>query len=140
MLLLVSCAGEADTSTTSPVHEGVDTADIRIGETELTVWVADTPAERSRGLRGVAALPDDIDGMLFTWDSPTFPTFGMRETLIPLDLWWFAPDGVLVGNTEMSICPDGDCVSYASPGPVRWALETPSEVYEFDGGVVLTTS
>lgn len=141
LLMVVACASGDAPATTSPVQEGVeDTVDIRVGDTELTVWVADTPQERSQGLRGVADLPEGIDGMLFTWESPTTPTFGMRDTLIPLDIWWFGPDGSLLGITEMDTCPGGDCVAHAAPGPVSSALETPRDVYEFEPGSLLTTS
>ena len=118
----------------------VELAEIQVGESDLTVWVADTSAERSQGLRGVAALPDRIDGMLFVWETPVTPTFGMRDTLMPLDLWWFAPDGALLGLTEMDTCPDGDCVSYLAPGAVSWALETSAGAYQFERGEILTTS
>lgn len=127
LLLLAACATGAD----------FESATIDVGGTELTVWVADTSEERRQGLRGVEELP--VDGMLFVWDSPSMPTFGMRDTSIPLDLWWFAPDGTLIGMTEMDTCPDGDCVAYGAPDSVRWALETPRGAYEFDPGQSLTT-
>jgi uncharacterized membrane protein (UPF0127 family) len=128
LVLVAGCAAGAD----------FETATIEIGDTELSVWVADTAEERRQGLRGVVDLP--VDGMLFAWDFPTTATFGMRETLIPLDIWWFGLDGELIGMTEMQTCPDGDCVSYPAPGLVRWALETPQGNYEFELGDRLTTS
>jgi uncharacterized membrane protein (UPF0127 family) len=134
-------SGRATTSgpaTTS--GSGFATSTIEVASTELTVWVADTPSRRAQGLRQVEVLPDGVDGMLFVWNTPTSAVFGMADTLIPLDLWWFGPHGELLGVTEMQTCPDGDCVSYGSPGAVGWALETPAGAYEFPPGAELTTS
>lgn len=139
LLLVVACATGTTATTASP-GPGAGTATIEVGDVELTVWVADTSAERSQGLRGIESLPEGIDGMLFVWQSPTRATFGMRDTVMPLDLWWFAPDGSLLGMTEMDPCPDGDCVSYGAPGEVLSALETPRDDYEFEPGEMLTTS
>jgi len=145
-VLLTACAeptASSDPTTTGPVTttgSGFATATIEVAGTELKVWVADTPSQRAQGLREVEALPEGVDGMLFVWETPTTPTFGMRDTLIPLDIWWFDADGVLIGMTEMRTCPDGDCVSYAAPGPVRWALETPAGAHDFPPEADLTTS
>ena len=119
--------------------EGFDTAEIGIDDHELTVAVADTPALRQRGLRNIASLPDGVDGMLFVFEEPRPATFGMRDTRLPLDLWWFDAERALLGVTQMTPCPEEPCPHYASPGPVRWALETPAEDYRFDTGAVLST-
>jgi uncharacterized membrane protein (UPF0127 family) len=97
----------------------------------LTALVAGTSSQRNQGLRGVETLPEGVDAMLFTWDAPIAATFGMRDVLFPLDIWWFDEDGHLLGSTGMSTCPDGKCVDYRAPGPVLWALETPAGEYEF---------
>ncbi len=75
--------------------------------------------------------------MLFAWDSPVSATFGMRDTSIPLDIWWFDAEGRLLGSTPMTTCPDGDCVAYRSPGPVLWALETVAGEHDFPPGARL---
>ena len=136
--LAAACASAPPAATTP--HPELETAEIAVDGAELTVWVADSGDERGQGLRNVGSLPQGVHGMLFVWDSPSTPSFGMRDTLMPLDLWWFAPDGSLIGKTEMSICPDGNCVSYPAPGPVLFALETPAGAYSFALGARLTTS
>jgi hypothetical protein len=98
------------------------------------VVIAETSGQRNQGLRGIEALPEGVDGMLFVWDSPVSATFGMRDTSIPLDIWWFDDAGRLLGSTEMTPCPDGSCVAYGSPGPVLRALETPAGEYDFPPG------
>ena len=119
---------------------GFGTATIEVSGTALTVWVADTPSKRAQGLRGVEALPHGVDGMLFVFETPTSAVFGMKDTLIPLDIWWFGPQGDLLGVTEMRTCPDGGCVSYGSPGAVGWALETLAGAHDFPPEADLTTS
>lgn len=100
--------------------------------------VAETSSQRNQGLRNVEALPSGTDGMLFVFGEPRTATFGMRDTLIPLDIWWFDGDGVLVGSSEMEPCPEAPCTSYASPGAVAWALETPLGEVELAPGDELT--
>lgn len=101
--------------------------------------VADTTELRQRGLRDVESLPDGVDGMLFVFEESRSATFGMLDTLIPLDIWWFDAEGALLGVTEMTPCPEEPCASYASPAPVRWALETPTGARAFPGGALLST-
>lgn len=121
-----------------PPPDGTTVSSLEIGEVGLTVWVADTPEERARGLSGVERLPDDIDGMLFVFEEPTIRTFHMLETVIPLDIWWFDADGILLGSTTMEPCPVAPCPGYESPGLVTWALETPQGVVELVAGAFLT--
>jgi uncharacterized membrane protein (UPF0127 family) len=96
--------------------------------------VADEGAERHEGLRRIDALPDGVDGMVFVYGAPAVASYGMFETQIPLDIWWFSPEGVLLGSDTMEPCPAEPCLSYASPGPIRWALETPAGEWEFSIG------
>lgn len=112
--------------------------EIAIDSVTLSVLVADTAAKRQQGLREIEAL-DGYDGMLFVFEESRPATFGMRDTLVPLDIWWFDSEGALLGGTEMAPCPDDSCVSYASPAPVMWALETPAGEYEFEVGTILST-
>jgi hypothetical protein len=124
-----------DTTVTTMVEEEpFPTAEVTVGDVELSVWVADDPTERSQGLRRVEELPAEIDGMLFVWETPTSAVFVMEDTLIPLDVWFFDEEGRLVGTHEMSPCLDGPCARYPSPGPVRSALETPLGVVELGEG------
>lgn len=123
-------------TTVTTIVDGVqfDTAEVAVGDVELRVWVADDPTERNQGLRRVEELPAEIDGMLFVWETPTPAVFVMEDTLIPLDVWFFDEEGRLVGADQMSPCLDGPCARYPSPGPVRWALETPLGVVELGEG------
>lgn len=106
----------------------------------MTVLVADTPGERNQGLREVERLPEGVDGMLFVFPEPRPATFVMEDTVIPLEIWWFDGDGVLLGSSEMEPCASGPCPTYGSPGEVGWALETPLGNVEFSPGDRLAVS
>jgi len=114
-------------------------APITVGDEHLTVWVADEAAERQQGLRQVEGLPAGIDGMLFVYESPTNVTFGMLDTLMPLDIWWFDSSASLVGGAVMDPCPAKPCVGYRSPGPISWVLETPAGSLGLEPGAVIST-
>ena len=132
----------ARTTVSSTVDDevGFPTTDVMVGDIELRVWVADDPTERSQGLRRVEELPAEIDGMLFVWETPTPTVFGMKDTLIPLALWFFDDEGALLGTHAMTPCAGEPCPAYPTPGPVRWAIETPLEAQLFEEGARLTTS
>ena len=112
--------------------------DIAVGDSVLTVWVADESQERRQGLRGVEQLPGGIDGMLFVFPVVSSLSFTMRDTLIPLDIWWFDAGMKLMGSTAMVPCESEPCVTYRSPGEARWALETPAGEFRFDQGALLS--
>lgn len=112
---------------------------VSIGDQRLTVLVADDPAERRQGLRGVEELPTGIDGMLFVFFSPSEARFTMADTLMPLDIWWFDGDGVLVGSTRMVPCTERPCATYPSPEAILFALETPAGSVTLSEGATLST-
>jgi uncharacterized protein len=122
---------------TTPSLEGFEVTEIDVGGRLLTVAVAETSSERSQGLRGVEQMPAGLDGMLFVFEETRSATFGMRDTLIPLDIWWFNEEGRLLGSTEMEPCTTEDCPTYPSPGEVAWALETPMGEFGFPPGALL---
>ncbi len=123
---------------TTPSLAGFDTAGVEVGGETLTVAMAETPQQRSQGLRSVEELPEGLDGMLFVFEEARPATFGMRDTLIPLDIWWFDANGRLVGSTEMAPCPSEPCPNYGSPGEVAWVLETAAGDVELAPGDTLT--
>jgi len=92
----------------------------KTGVHSFTVEVADTEAEREKGLMFRKELPEG-HGMLFDFHSDQEVSFWMKNTFIPLDMIFIRGDGRILriaANTQpMStrIIPSG--------GPVRAVLE-----------------
>ncbi len=128
MLMVAACAAEPG------ILDGFDRTEAEIEGRALTLLVADTSTQRNQGFRGVDALPEGIDGMLFVFETPRPAPFVMSDTLIPLDIWWFDDEGILIGSAAMTPCHSDPCPTYASPGLVRWALETPTGEIELAAG------
>jgi uncharacterized membrane protein (UPF0127 family) len=94
-------------------------------ERVLCLWVADSDAERARGLMQVEDL-EGADGMLFVYDRPTNSAFWMKDTLLPLSIAYFDADGRYVGSQDMEPCPPGtDCPVYPPPDEFLLAVEVP---------------
>ena len=117
---------------------GERTTSVEVSETHLDVLIADTPGERQAGLQGVEEIPGGADGMLFVYETPAEVRYFMLDVPIALDIWFFDPEGILIGSTEMAPCPAEPCPIYPSPGEVSWVLETLAGVYDFDDGAVLS--
>lgn len=96
----------------------------------IQIAIADTPAQRSRGLMYVRRLPPD-GGMLFVLDSAGPVTFWMRNTFVPLDI-------IFVNNakTVISIAKNTTPLSDAlipSHGDARYVVEVNAGYCEAHG-------
>lgn len=78
MIMSIGFAVKEDTQTTSKIH---------IGNTTFEVSVADTWAEKIKGLSGSEPLKRN-KGMLFLYDDADFRTFWMRGMNYPIDIIW----------------------------------------------------
>jgi uncharacterized membrane protein (UPF0127 family) len=85
---------------------------------------------------GVADL-GALRGMLFVWPDDVSSGFWMKDTLIPLDIAFFAADGSLVDRLSMVPCEADPCPSYRPSGPYRTALEVPAGGFEGVAPLVL---
>src|SRR3972149_3295989 len=62
--------------------------EVQIGDKSITVEIADSIEERGKGLSDRTSLKEDA-GMLFIFaKKDVFPSFWMKDTLIPLDFIW----------------------------------------------------
>jgi uncharacterized membrane protein (UPF0127 family) len=110
-----------------PPRESLDhypTADVSVesaGRSHVFhVWIADTESRQAQGLMFVKRLKPH-DGMLFIFPSPQVATFWMKNTLIPLDLLFIAPDGRII-RIAASAKPHSEA-TIDSMGIVRGVLE-----------------
>ena len=88
---------------------------------EITVEIARTDEERSKGLMYRKQLPDG-NGMLFVFDRDQQLSFWMKNTVIPLSIAFIASDGSIVEIKDMQ---PHDLSSVQSSRSVRYALEVP---------------
>ena len=129
----------ASSTTTAPAADPLtafEVVEVTLAGEAWSVAVADTPALRSQGLMGVTGL-GGLDGMLFAWPEDVTSGFWMKDTLIPLDIAFFAADGSLVDLLSMVPCEEDPCLTYRSSGVYRFALEAPQGGFEGFDGVVL---
>lgn len=99
---------------------------INVGGNDLFVYVADSAEAAAQGLMGVTEL--DVDGMLFAYSAPRHTAFWMKNTPIPLTIYWFDADGFLIGSQDMEPCLNQRfCPTYRAPRPFQYALEIPQD-------------
>lgn len=84
--------------------------------------VADTPADRDRGLMFRTALPAD-HGMLFVYPNDAPHCMWMRNTYVPLSVAFVDAQGRVINTDEM--VPQTDA-GHCAAGPARYVLEMPA--------------
>ncbi|MFA6039446.1 MAG: DUF192 domain-containing protein [Candidatus Peribacteraceae bacterium] len=99
-------------------------------ELSLQVEVAVTSEQQATGMMGRQNV---VNGMLFTFEEPQELSFWMKNTLVPLDILFFATDGSFTGSARMEPCRTELCPSYYSPGPAQYALEMPAGFVDREG-------
>ncbi len=98
---------------------------------ELCVWLADTASQRSRGLMFVTDL-GAADAMAFVYPEPRTGTFWMKNTVLPLSIAFFAPDGAFLSSFDMEPCTEPQCPNYRTADDFLVAVEVPrGELGEF---------
>jgi uncharacterized membrane protein (UPF0127 family) len=119
-------SGLSETAAVAP-FVGYREVRVAIGGRCVRVVVADTPTRRERGLRATVGRLGPYFGMLFAQTTDGDAAFTMAGVNGPLDVAWYATDGVEVGSVRMRPCPHdaAHCPLYRSGTPYRFALETP---------------
>jgi uncharacterized protein len=117
--LLGACRGEpAPAEPSDRARFTTDSGPVRTSLLE----VADTEAERERGLMGRTELPGD-SGMVFDYGGETTTPFWMKDTLIPLSIALWGDDGRIVDILEMEPCTADPCTVYTPRASYTRALE-----------------
>lgn len=89
----------------------------------FTVELAETQDKLVLGLMFRDSLPED-HGMLFVFPNEGMRSFWMKNTRIPLDIFYFDDDLALVSVSENTPpCRSQRCPSYPSAAPAKYVLE-----------------
>lgn len=121
LVLLVSACEEP-----APPVQGIGTwLPLRIGDIDIQVQIAISPAEQQKGLMYRESLPQD-SGMLFPYQRPRELSFWMANTPLPLDIAFFDGQGILreihrlmpYDRTPVRSC--SDALQFALEMPQGW--------------------
>jgi len=93
---------------------------VLVGKREFLVEVAQTTAEKERGLVGKEYLGEN-QGMLFIYKQPQQVTFWMKDMLIPIDIIWIKGSRIIA--FEENLPPDNGERLYRSPEKIDYVLE-----------------
>ena len=89
----------------------------------FTVEVARTQEKQALGLMFRDSMPKD-HGMLFVFPAEGMRSFWMKNTRIPLDIFYFDEQLKLVSVAENAQpCRTRHCAPYPSEGPAKYVLE-----------------
>ncbi|MFC4451479.1 DUF192 domain-containing protein [Halorussus aquaticus] len=144
MVLLAGCAGgmsgaitgNADregSSTTPPTTTDVErvvnaTFVVEDGENvNVSLRVANEPEERQSGLMHRESLANN-SGMVFVYEDAQQVSFWMKNTLIPLDMIFVAPNGTVLNVQHASPQPNAstdELERYPSDGQTKYVVELP---------------
>ncbi len=97
---------------------------LEIGNKTISVEIAQTEAERTKGLSGRKNLSPD-SGMLFIFDKPDFYQFWMKDMNFPLDIVWLDKNYQVVDLTE-NLLPSSYPATVTSLKLAQFVLEMAS--------------
>jgi len=95
-------------------------ATLKIGAHRLKVEVAQTDAQREKGLMFRKQMGRD-DGMLFIFDEPAYHAMWMKNTLLPLSVAFLDAQGTILNILDMEPQTED---THISAGPSIYAIET----------------
>lgn len=95
---------------------------LRVNNQIIQIEFARSAQEKYHGLCCRDSLPED-HGMLFVHDQPGDYRFWMRDTRIPLDMYWISSQREIV-HIEHSVQPDSYPQRFGAPVPAQYVLET----------------
>ncbi len=118
-----------------PTPQQLSTITVHAPRATVTLQVAKTEDQRERGLMGVTKLSPHT-GMLFVFDQDAPVEFWMKNTLVPLDMVFAGPDGLVrsvaanVPATKPDTPDDKIPRRYAN---AKYVIELPAGEAEKDG-------
>ncbi len=119
-----TCARKPQKAEPSGLNLAPAVRELNIKGRKVWVIVAETPAERTKGLMFRSYLAPD-SGMLFVFEKDEHLHFWMKNTYIPLAIAYIDSIGVITDILQMK--PLDTLTPYRSSKPVRYALEVNSD-------------
>lgn len=102
---------------------------VKIGNTQVAAEVANSDAERQKGLSGRASLDRDA-GMLFVMNNKVTPTFWMKDMKIAIDIIWIKEGKIIQIDKNVPPpsfgTPDNKLKLYSPKSAVDYVLEVNS--------------
>jgi uncharacterized membrane protein (UPF0127 family) len=95
---------------------------LEINGTKIHVEIATTSQEKEKGLCCRESLPKN-QGMLFVYQKPGDHRFWMKDTKIPLDMYWINSSKKIV-YLEENVQPNSYPKSFGTNIPSQYILET----------------
>ncbi len=92
-----------------------------IGETAVTLEIADNEVERLRGLSGLISIPQD-HGMLFIFDKSSNHGIWMKDMNFPIDIIWLNEFSEVV-HIEKKVSANTFPKVFESSKPAKYVLE-----------------
>lgn len=102
--------------------DDVKTKRLKIGKTEIFVYLADTKEEQLRGLSGGEML-EEGEGMLFVFETNDFHPIWMRGMKFPIDIIWIDEEFTVVDIQE-NVLPSSFPEVFTPDVQSRFILET----------------
>lgn len=96
---------------------------VAINGSYITVKVADSQEERSKGLSGSSQLKDGT-GMLFIFDEASYHGIWMKDMKYPIDIVWLDENQKIV-NLQEYATPDSYPRVFTPQVPARYVIELP---------------
>ncbi|USZ69875.1 DUF192 domain-containing protein (plasmid) [Halorussus salilacus] len=140
LLLLGGCLGatgpsdiaasgdQTESPETTAVEDGNVTGTFVVEDGEdatVSLEVANTSDERQEGLMHRQSLPED-HGMVFVYEEAAPRSFWMKNTYVPLDIVFVAPNGSVLNVEHAEPQPnasDAELQRYRSDGDAKYVVE-----------------
>lgn len=95
----------------------------------ITVQTVVSAAAQQQGLSGTISVPEE--GMLFVYQSESYPIFWMKDMQYAIDIVWISADGEITGVEVAAAAPipdtpDAALERYTAPAPTQFVLELQS--------------
>jgi uncharacterized membrane protein (UPF0127 family) len=105
------------------VGEFTDLVPFTLGQISLLGSVADTDAERARGLSGTTEIPVGI-AKVFIFDTSAPWSFWMKDMNYSIDIFWLDASGTVVHLVEEASPDTYPDTSFVPPVPALYVIET----------------